>query len=383
MEMDFFENIVLDLPHILIGISLFTLLIQLYYLFFVHGKLAFYKVKEDGDETTTPPVSILICAHNEEENLKAFLPSILEQDYPEFEVVVIDDDSSDDTTWVLKELKEKYAHLRVVEIQEHIRLKHNKKFALSIGIKGAKHNHLLMTDADCIPASNRWLALMMQAYSNPEKEIVLGYSPYVRKKGLLNRLIRFETTFTAMTYLGMALKKRAYMGVGRNLSYKRELFTQGKGFNSHMHIRSGDDDLFVNQNANKRNTSICIHPDAHVYSEPHETWKGYYKQKARHSTASTLYKGKYKFILGMQYVSALIFYLSILLSFILTPFLWGISLGIYLLRLVCQYVIYYPVFKKLNVSSLIWAFPFLDIFYYFFISINGILNRHKQQISWS
>lgn len=383
MDINFLQNIEFDFPHILIGILGLTLLIQLYFILIVHGKLAFYKIKELKKTTNKLPVSVIICAHNEEDNLKSFLPAILRQNYPDFEVVVVNDDSSDDTNWILKEFCSRYSHLRVIDIKEHIRLKHNKKFALSIGIKGAKYNHMLLTDADCEPTSDQWLEHMMQPYQDTDKEIVLGYSPYFKKKGFLNKFIRFETTFTAMTYLGMALKKRAYMGVGRNLSYTKELFYRGKGFNAHMHIRSGDDDLFINHNANRRNTAICIHPEAHIYSLPQTSWKSYYKQKARHSTASTAYKKRYKITLGLQYVSALLFYLTLIAALIFIPYLWYMSVFAYFFRLLCQLCVYYPVFKKLSVEDLIWAFPFLDLFYYFFISINGILNRHKKQIAWS
>src|SRR5690606_2290123 len=115
-----------------------------------------------------------------------------------------------------------------------------------------------------------------------EKEIVLGYSPYFKYPGLLNRLIRFETTHTAMSYVSYALRGNAYMGVGRNVAYTKSLFYKGKGFNKHMHIKSGVDDLFVKRIATRTNTVIYLHPDALMLSVPKETWKIYYKQKARH-----------------------------------------------------------------------------------------------------
>src|SRR5690606_25703466 len=158
------------------------------------------------DTANDRPVSIIICAHNEQENLKTYLPAILEQDYSNFEVIVVNDCSGDDTKWVLKDFTEKYAHLKVGEIKEHIQLKHSKKFALTMGIRGAQHTYLLMTDADCQPSSRLWLKEMASSFLE-NKEIVLGYSPYFKFPGFLNRLIRFETSHTAMSYLSYALKK--------------------------------------------------------------------------------------------------------------------------------------------------------------------------------
>ncbi|OYD43930.1 glycosyltransferase [Sphingobacterium cellulitidis] len=371
----------LDISLIPYGILGLFLIFQLYFILFVYGKLALHKVKSHQDTANDRPVSIIICAHNEQENLKTYLPAILEQDYSNFEVIVVNDCSGDDTKWVLKDFTEKYAHLKVVEIKEHIQLKHSKKFALTMGIKGAQNPYLLMTDADCQPNSSLWLKEMAGSFLE-NKEIVLGYSPYFKFPGFLNRLIRFETSHTAMSYLSYALKKDAYMGVGRNLAYQKDLFFKARGFTEHMHIKSGDDDLFVNANANRRNVEINIHPDAFVYSDPKRTWKSYYKQKARHSGASTLYKGRHQSMLGIQLVTALLFYIAIIVAVAVSPSYWYIALAAYLIRLICQFLVFNPIYKKLAVSDLLIWLPILDLYYYFYICFNGLFNRSKKQVSW-
>ncbi|SMG34512.1 glycosyltransferase [Sphingobacterium psychroaquaticum] len=367
------------IPFGILGILLF---IQLYYLIFVYGKLAGYRVKSFQEATPQPPVSVIICAHNEQENIKTFLPGILEQEYPDFQVVVVNDCSTDDTEWILQDFLRQYPDkLKVVQIQEHVQLKHTKKFAVTLGIKAAKHEYLVFTDADCQPNSKLWLAEMAGAFTE-DKEIVLGYSPYFRHRGFLNRLIRFETTHTAMSYLAYALKKNAYMGVGRNLAYTKSLFFKGKGFNKHMHIKSGDDDLFVNHNATRSNVNIAIHPDSFMHSVPKDTWKSYYKQKARHSGASVLYKSRHKRMLATQLVTAVLFYLALLASILLLPSFWYVPLAAYLLRLLVQYIIFSNIYRKLEVRDLLLWLPFLDLFYYFYICINGLFNRKKKQTSW-
>lgn len=378
-----FDALIPLIGYIPLGLLALCLLIQLYYILFVYGKLAFHSVKSRSNEAFVPPVTVIICAHNEEDNLKTFLPAILDQDYPDYQVVVVNDCSSDETQWVLKDFANQYPdRLKIVEIKEHIQLKHTKKFAMTLGVKAAKHEHLILTDADCQPNSNQWLREMAGAFSEPGIELVLGYSPYFRHKGFLNLLIRFETSHTAMSYLAYALKGNAYMGVGRNLAYTKSLFFKGKGFNRHMHIKSGDDDLFVNHNATPSNATIAIHPDAQMLSVPKTTWKSYYKQKARHSGASVLYKGKHKRMLATQLISAFLFYVLLIACFLLFPSLWYIPLGIYLLRLLSQYIIFGKIYKKLQTKGLLLWLPFLDVFYYFYILINGLFNRKKKQSSW-
>ncbi|SFC27422.1 Glycosyltransferase, catalytic subunit of cellulose synthase and poly-beta-1,6-N-acetylglucosamine synthase [Parapedobacter composti] len=362
------------------GCGLF-LVIQLYYLLGVYRKLAAYTVPQTPEKTANPPLSVIICARNEEENLRKNLPKILDQDYPEFEVILVNDFSEDDTKWLLKDWSQQYSHLKTVEIAEHVRLKHGKKFALTLGIKAARHEHLVFTDADCFPQSDQWLRQMAAAFSGGE-EIVLGYSPYLKKRGFLNALIRFETFHTAMSYLSYALKGNPYMGVGRNIAYTKSLFFRGKGFAAHMHIPSGDDDLFVNQNATPHNTAICIHPDAHVWSEPKTAFAAYASQKTRHAGASKAYKPAHRRMLATQLISAILFYAVALITVVLYPSYWYMVLGAYLLRLLVQLVVYYPIMKKLQTQGLIWALPILDPVYYGYICINGFFALFKKDVTW-
>lgn len=375
-------NLLLDqyLPYLLLGACGLFLLFQLYYILFVYSKLARYRSKTEAKEPL-PPVSVIICARNEEENLRNYLPAILSQDYPEFEVILVNDFSEDDTKWLLKELTETHTNLRVIEIAEHIRLKHGKKFAVSLGVKGAKYEHLVFTDADCQPQSDQWLKKMATSFGG-DKQIVLGYSPYFKSLGLLGLLIQFETYHTAMSYLSYALKGNAYMGVGRNMAYTKSLFFAGKGFAAHMHIPSGDDDLFVNQNATRVNTAICIDRDAHIWSKPKDTFNTYYRQKTRHAGASKAYKPKHRHMLARQLVSAVLFYLLAVVTVCIFPATWPYVVGMYALRLVTQILVYFPIMKKLQVKHLIWWLPFLDILYYFYICTNGFFALFKKDIQW-
>lgn len=366
---------------LLVGVCGFLLIFQLYFLLFVYSRLAFYKMRQQKESSKTLPLSVVICARNEEENLRKNLPTILHQDYPRFEVILVNDFSEDETRWLLKELCTQYDHLKVVEIAEHVRLKHGKKFAVTLGIKAAQYEHLVFTDADCIPQSDQWLRHMGRAFDGGE-EIVLGYSPYMRKPGLLNALIRFETFHTALSYLSYALKGNAYMGVGRNLGYTKSLFFRGKGFAAHMHIPSGDDDLFVNQNATPDNTAICIHPDAQVWSEPKTTFSSYIQQKTRHAGASKAYRPAHRLMLAAQLISAFLFYVLASLLLVLYPTFWYLVVGMYLLRLVVQLVIYLPVMKKLQVKGLIWGLPLLDVLFYGYICINGFFALFKRDVKW-
>lgn len=357
-----------------------SFIIQLYYTLIIHQRLAVFKVGESLNRIPQCPVSVIICARNEYVNLSKNLPYILEQDYPNFEVVLVNDCSNDESDVLLRQLSVQYSHLKVVTIAEHQRFKHGKKFAVTLGIKAAKNEHLLFTDADCMPSGYGWISRMQSNFQN-NTEIVLGYSPYEKLSGFVNKLIRFETFFTAINYLSFALDGRPYMGVGRNMAYTKSLFFKGKGFASHMHILSGDDDLFVNQNSTEYNTVIEIHPEAHVWSEPKKHFSTYFKQKIRHQGAGKMYKKAHKRMLSLQAGSALLFYITFLLL-ILMQAQWWFLLALYLIRLLSQVIIYYPVFKKLNYTDLIWWLPLFDFIYYFYMLTLGVIILFKKNIEW-
>src|SRR5688572_2579249 len=245
--------------------------VQVFYYTFFFGRIAFYKAKPKT-QTQQHPVSVIICARDEDENLARNLPGVLVQSYPSSsEVVVVNDNSLDDSKYILQELKKTFKSLNVVELTQEAKLINGKKYPLSIGIREAKHEVLLLTDADCVPASEHWIQKMQDGYDD-NIEIILGYGAYHKTPGVLNKLIRFETFHTALQYMSYALAGLPYMGVGRNLSYKKNLFLRNKGFSSINHIPSGDDDLFINKVANSHNTAVIIDPDAVTRSIPKTTW---------------------------------------------------------------------------------------------------------------
>lgn len=343
-------------------------------------KLGSFKVVGNSGECNLP-VSVIICARNEAANLQKNLPFIFSQKNINFEVIVINDCSHDNSDEVLREFQRLYKNLKVVVKQEHPRFKTGKKFAATLGIKAAENEILVFTDADCKPDSDNWLANVCSNYANEHTEIVLGYSPYEKKKGLLNLLIRYETFQTAINYFSFTLHGMPYMGVGRNLSYKKSLFFKGKGFASHMHIPSGDDDLFVNQNANPVNVAIEIRPDSHTWSEPKTTWASYWSQKTRHLGAGKEYKKEHKIKLSIQGISAIGFYtlLIVCLSFNIEIIFIGI---LFVLRLLVQSLVFYKSLLKLRYKDLVGWIIILDPVYYMYLSALSVRGLFKKNIVW-
>ncbi len=355
------------------------LLIQLFYYLFYFLRIPRYKKGKAVENL--PAVSLIICARNEDDNLTQNLPLILAQDYPDFEVVVVNDCSYDLTGDVLEEFAKKNGNMRIVTIKEDEYYQHGKKVAVMMGIKGAKNECLVFTDADCRPSSNKWLHNMACNFDD-KTEIVLGYGPYERGKGLLNKLIRFDTFFIALQYFSYALSHTPYMGVGRNLAYRKELFYRKKGFASHYHIQSGDDDLFVNEAATKTNTRVEIDLESFCHSKAKRTMKEWWIQKKRHLQTGKRYKTPHKFLLGTFVISQWIFF-GCFTAAIIIQFLPYVVLGAFLLRFSVQMLIFNIAMKRLGERDLLPLAPIMEIFFMFFYPIISVARIFQRKRKWN
>ena len=363
---------------IVAGCFVGALLVQLFYYFFFFIRLMFHDSPSETGKVE--PVSVIICAWNEEENLKKNLQAILEQDHPDFEVIVVNDHSLDETDLLLQAWQKKYSHLRVIELtRDNVNMR-GKKFAISMGIKGAKHDRLVFTDADCSPTSKYWLR-RMSAGLKDNKELVLGYGGFEKRPGLLNKFYRYESVHIAMQYMSYALAGMPYMGVGRNLAYKKELFFKTKGFIKHRHVASGDDDLLVNEVASGKNTIIQVSADAHTVSEPRLKWSDWWLQKRRHLSTGSFYTLSSKLFLGIFTLTHLLFYLSFFMVLSIKTMYWLALCGI-LVKWTVHLSIIRVVLRKLDEHDLLLFSLLGDLFTPFFNTAVAISNRIKSPIRW-
>ncbi len=370
----------------LIIFSIFSavLLLQLFYYLFFYARLAFYKAspptplqKERGAE----PVSVIICARNEEDNLRENLPLILAQDFHDFEVIVVNDRSYDGSYDLLKDMSEVNPRLKFIDINEEVIVSGSKKFALTLGIKKAANDILLLTDADCKPASPHWISQMQSRFSE-KTDVVLGVGAYQKKEySLLNQLIRFDTFFTAMQYLSYSLTGQTYMGVGRNLAYRKHLFFDNKGFGSHNHIRSGDDDLFINEVADKAKVNVSVSADSQTVSAPKTSWNEWFRQKRRHLTTGPLYKTKHKLLLGTFMFSQLLFY-PLFISLIVIHYNSPVVISLFAVRFLLQLIIFRRVMVTLKHQDLFLISPLMDLALPFITVTLSISNLLVKPQTW-
>ena len=354
--------------------------IQLLYYLLVFLRLNFVRPLK-GIAELLPPVSVIICAKNEAKNLQQFLKIVLIQQYKQFEVVVVNDQSDDNTIDVLVEYYKRNKNLKIVDIPKNTTKPYaGKKYALIKGLEAATFETIVVTDADCRPATTQWLATLVGTYLD-ETQIVLGHSPYEERPGFLNKLIRYENFMTAMQYFGFAKAGLPYMGVGRNLSYKKGLMAGFKGFDKAKNVLTGDDDLFINAVAKSGNTEICIDKAAFMYTQPETTFSLWLNQKKRHLRSGFQYKFIHKLLLFVFALSNFTFYASLvvlLINIIQLKIVLTVFLALVLVKLITTFRVY----KKLGCERLRFLSPILDVTYSGYLLIIFLLLLLKPKDSW-
>ncbi|MGR3810830.1 glycosyltransferase [Jiulongibacter sp. NS-SX5] len=387
-----------------------AIFIQLIYLLFVFTALIRHKDHEEDPESW-PGVSIIVAAWNELHNLKELLPSLDTQDYPDFEVIIVDDRSSDGSYDYLRTNEGEFKHVNFVHVKalpEHFTA---KKYAVTMGIKKATKEYVLLTDADCRPNSDQWVKTMVRQTQN-DASVVLGFSPYYKYEGILNAFIRYETLQTAIQYLSFAKVRVPFMGVGRNLMYKRDNFWAVNGFTKHLGLLSGDDDLLVNEMADKKNTAIAVAEETHMYSEPKLSMDSWITQKRRHLSVGKRYKFRDKMTIGFLWMSFLFSWLFLVPVFLAEPEWFQLPewlrvsnewlepygfeqykpftnwmrvvTGVFMFWWFLRWLILHLCNVKLARTVNSWKLMFLDFLYFVYLIIFGIMTMvsNPKKIKW-
>ncbi len=366
-------------------------LIQIFY-GFVFLQVARYEsllTTENNFLKKQEPISVIVACRNEAENLQRLIPALLAQKYSNFEVILVDDRSYDDTRQVIFDAQNLDKRIRLVRIDDKPDKPDEpdgKKFALTMGIKAAKYDRLLFTDADCLPNTENWIAEMATNFTE-DKKFVLGVSLYHIEDNFLNSFVQIETLFTVTQYLSWALMGSPYMGVGRNLAYRKSMFLENNGFYQHLRVVGGDDDLIVNRLAKDKETAICLHPESQTNSPAKNTWKSWYVQKKRHLSVGKHYKFADKLRTSCFLFSIVFFFLAICTQVVFGFFahvdwLYYVAAGFVFIRYLFLALVLQAIAKKINLKTSLWLYPFWEFVYVIYQIYVGFVALTSSKIAW-
>jgi len=356
-----------------------VVVLQMVYYLVIYGKFAFAKPQ---DITTKKlPVSVIVCAKNDSENVKRLIPLLAAQNYPDFELVLIDNASSDDTLDVFEEFEQQYPNIRLVKVENNEAFWGNKKYALTLGIKAAKKEYLLFIDANCVPNSPEWIAHMASQFTM-SKTIILGYAAYEKKKNsFLNKIIRYDGMLNATQYFAWARAGRPFNGNGRNLAYKKEEFFKVNGYINHMKMHMGEDSLFINEVATPKNTAICYTPESFTYRESKKSFKGWIKEKRKKTYTASFFRSFDQLQIKAFYVSQLSF---IVLAIVLAAlqFNWMFLVPVIVLRYIISWVTMAQSAKRLQEKDAVYWYPVIEIILIFTQLYVNCTNLFSKQAHW-
>ncbi|MDR1368678.1 MAG: glycosyltransferase [Dysgonamonadaceae bacterium] len=373
---------------ILLCVSGFFFLIQLFYLLVYYAEPLWYQKRKirgnDFPAGTTPSVSVIVCSQNESENLKRFLPSILEQNYPQYEVIVINDGSTDESDEVLGILEKQYKHLYRTYIPEEAKHISRKKLAMTIGIKAARYDYLIFTEPPCELIGPDWIRSMSRNFSG-DKTIVLGFSPLSKSTGLKTKFAAYDNLINGLQYLSLAIKNHPYRGVGRNMGYKKSHFFEHKGYAKFMHLRAGEDDLFINQIATPDNVAVEISEDslATMHLDDFRIWE---EIRLCQSTTQKFYKKGPVAFWRFESWSRVFFWSALLcLGICGWPQLFSpvVALGLFLIRSLTQILVINKAGKMLHVEhfySTLLLFDFFQPVFDVYIAVCRLIRGEKDYI---
>lgn len=352
---------------ILASTCFILLIIQLGYAFGVYNQLHrnFKKQKEKKQSDDFPPLSVIIVTKDSGKALKENLPLILEQDYPQFEVIVINDKSAGEDENILKLLGNNYHHLYYSFIPETARYISRKKLGIAMGIKASRYEWIVVTEPQCKPMSNQWLK-SLAAHFSPETDIVLGYSNYIQNKEKFARHIRLDSMFQAMRYLGRAASGHPYMGIGRNLAYRKSLYLSHKGFTTQLNLQRGDDDLFINAVTHAQNTKVALSPESFIRIPVPSYKRVWFEDKVNALVTGHYYRGNARILNSIETWTCALFHLLTLtgLIYCILNRAW-IETGIIGAGWLIRFVSYMTVMKQTSndlQEDFCCSLPFYDLF---------------------
>ena len=350
--------------------ALGLLILCLYYGIFFF-RLGRYKgpsrKKNSPSPAKLPPVSVVLAAQNDGDWLRQNLVYLLEQDYPDFEVVVVDYLSTDETQYILRLLAQNYSRLKVVTLTNNANGYQGLKYPFSIGIKTAQNDILLLAEPECIPMDTtqfNWIRSMVSGYVHDHIDIVLGYCGIAYKPSLFNWLQQYDNLLYSVEYLGSAILRAPFTGNGRNLSYRRTLFLKNDGFIYHYNIPDGADDMFVNQNARPRNTAVVISPESFTLVQPQPTLCQWHLYRRHRVSTHSFYSLPLKLRRLLPPLGILLFYLFGALLLALAALPWQILAAALALKLAWQIVATAAAARRLAVKPVVYILsPLFEIYF--------------------
>lgn len=349
---------------VLFGVLFLSFIFLILYYSLIYLRLGIFKNKKREEKRTREPVSVVVYTKNQAYLLKDKLFSLLEQEYPDYEVIVVNHASQDETSFVLKVYTETYKNLKIVDIKEDVNVFQGRKYPLSIGIKCAKNDIIILTDTESVPSGYHWITEMESRFTKGVN-IVLGYVSREATKKLLNGFSQYTYAEESASYMGFALLRAPYMGNGKNLAVRRSFFFNKGGFINHYAISEGYDVLFVNQNSTPSNTRLSLSEDSFVTAKSFPLFEDLVRHRKHQIKLYFHFKAKDKFLQILYPLMNIVYYVLFAIL-LLIDFPYELLLGTLVLKFGWHIFSFYKYSKRFKQKKVFIFAPLYEFFFLIF-----------------
>jgi cellulose synthase/poly-beta-1,6-N-acetylglucosamine synthase-like glycosyltransferase len=351
------------------------------------GSIPDFKVEANSKLGTK--ISIIIPARNEEENIGYCLQSIIEQSYPAhlFEVLVVDDHSTDNTAAIIKSYASN--NVKLISLKDYLsanEINSYKKKAIEISIQQSNGELIVTSDADCIFPKN-WLTTIASFYESKRPAFIV--MPVLISYG--KKMIEVFQSLDFMTLQGITgasvHKKFHSMCNGANLAYTKEAFIAVNGFKGIDNIASGDDMLLMHKIYNQfpNNIEYLKSREVIVTTNPVSTIQQFFNQRIRWASKADQFDDKRIFI-----VLIIVYFLNVLMMVLpivalisnrsisimnIQLSMFNFYASLLLIKTIFELFFLYPVAKFFNQTKLLWWFPIAQPFHIVYTVIAGWLGK--------
>lgn len=348
------------------------LAIQLiYYIFFLSILLNNKKEKEYD----LKPISVILYVKNSELYLEKNIDYFINQKYPKFEILLVNNASSDNTDIILEKLSEKHKSLRIINVENNESFWGNKKYTYTLAIKAAKYEHLIFSEIDCKPVSENWIHEINKSFSS-KKTIILGYKRLLKTSSLFNLIIRFDNLLESIKSFSFTKINSPYSADSRNYAFTKKDFYRVNGFINHIKIKNGKEDLFVKDAKQKYNSAYTLSDESFVESSKSLSFKEWFLNKKNSNLLKRHYSFKNQFLLNaFSFSKVFLYFLTIILLLIHD---WKIILIIFSSYIIFQSVITFIINRKFKETSIFYLSPILDFLLVLFqisIFISNLISK--------
>jgi hypothetical protein len=355
-------------------------------------KVAVYRRRcDENDEPLTAdnllPASVVIYSQEDAEQLEELLPQILGQDYPTpFEVIVVNEGESADVRDLVAMLQLKNHNLYLTFTPDGARNLSRKKLALTLGVKAARNEVVVLTTSAAIIDSPYWLRRMMYRFSDKSVEVVLGAAVANpgddRQLGFRRRA--FDSANDAVKWLAAAIAGHPYRGTEYNLAYRREVFFRNKGFSHSLNLHYGDDDIFISEIADGDNTQVELSEESIVKVRYGNNPRVYKERAMRHSFTERRIRRKPRFLhhlSGLLQVVALVALIAAVVLDYANPVVDSVAGVLFVLMLLLDILVWRQAMRAVSALKLMITIPYFTVTLPFrkaILSIHSRLSRHKK-----